>query len=126
MPTQTVFEKVSQGPGPIGPSPGFLLHAGESAFARITANLGTGVNQFDHFDGDGNFTLLCDLLAQRSDDGGQTWVFESLAPIVGGSRTKDGKFPGQTVNNTHGADRLYRVTLTPNKELPIGCNWETP
>ena len=127
MTTQTVFEKVAQGPGPVGPSPSFQLHAGESAVARITANTGTGANQFDNLDGDGNPTLIVDVLIQISNDGGETWTFESLAQVIGGSREHGGpKLPAQSINNTEVGDRIYRVTYTLNKNLPIGCVWETP
>lgn len=115
MAVTRLFERIVQGPGPIGPSPGFLLHAGESATVRIVVM----ENAWDD-------TVLLDLLVERSDDGGSTWHQESLSQVVGGSHSRDGSLPSQAVNNTYGADRLYRATMTLNSELSIGLDWENP
>jgi len=120
-----VFEKIAQGPGEIGPSPGFQLHAGESAFARLNANIGGGANQFDNVDGSGNPTLLVDVLIEESEDGIEYMPIGPPSKFSGTARTRDNKLPGTTINNTTNGDRFYRATMTLNKNLPIGINWET-
>lgn len=107
-----LFEKVSQGPGIIGPSNSYLLHAGGSATVTVDVGPAAWVN-----------TVLVDLLVERSDDGGENWNNESFAQIVGGSHSKDGSLPSQVINNPSNGDKSYRVTITLNSKLNIGWLW---
>lgn len=119
-------EKVLCGPGPVGPFPQFLLHPGETATVRIDVNSGTGANQWDNKDAQGNYTALVDLQVNRSDDGGNVFVQETLAQIVGGTRNKAGELPAIAISNSFVGDRHYNVKFTLNKEMPFGLKKEMP
>ena len=120
MPNRTVIEKVVLGPGRIGPSPGFLLHAGEQATVRLNIT----DKAWDATTGEGEPAILVDILIERSDDGGESYSYDGVAQMVGGGRTKDGQLPAMTLRNTYGEDRIYRVTATLNSRLSFGINWE--
>ena len=126
MPVQTIFEKGDYGVGPIGPSVTILLHSGEAGTLRMLANSGTGNNQWDHVDANGDFDLIVEVLVEMSDNG-QTWVSHSESIVVGGSHVRNTTvLPGVEIRNLNPGDQRYRVTYNANKSLPLGCNLETP
>lgn len=122
MPSLPIIEKVTLGPGTVGPSPGFVLHPGQEATVRINIQ----DKAWDAKTGDQQPSVFLDILIQRSDDGGETYNHHGYVQMVGGGRTKDGQMPAITVRNDYGDDRLYRATLTVNSRVSLGLNWEQP
>lgn len=73
-------------------------------------------------------SLIISIRFERSDDNGQTWDAQGTLTIVGGSRTKDGNFPYDSVGNNNQpfpVGTLLRLRYAHNLSKRIGLAGET-
>ncbi len=122
MATQTMLERIVQGPGEIGPSPGFSLSSGSSANVRINAvaadwdQLVSGVPK-----------ITLDLVIEKSSDGGVSYDPDPPTNFIGTSRNRDGSFPFVMVSVAATDPAiLVRARMIMNTNDRVGLNWETP